>query len=113
MTIYRPHDQINLEPHWRFAGVKIAKLITKDHAFNLGVAILEIDPGVEIPVHVHEQELDSIYVLEGAGQAFINGQWQTISRGDYILVPKAVRHGVKNISDGILRLFVVHSPAIF
>ncbi len=113
MSIFYKNEQIAFEPHPRFQDVSIAKLVTKDRGQAIGVSILEIDAGVEIPIHTHEQELDSIFVISGKGQAFIDGVWQEIKEGDYILIPATIEHGVRNISHQVLKLFIVHSPAIF
>ncbi|MGB9712536.1 MAG: cupin domain-containing protein [Dissulfurimicrobium sp.] len=106
-------DGIRFEPHPKYEGVKIAKLITKTECQKVGVSILILKPDTEIPIHVHEHEIDSIYVLSGRGEAFINGRHQEIGQGDYIFVPEAVPHGVRSSSDGELRLFIIHSPPIF
>jgi|YNPBryantNP2012_1023418.scaffolds.fasta_scaffold01142_7 quercetin dioxygenase-like cupin family protein len=113
MSIFYKSAQVTFEPHSRFEGVRIAKLVTKDRGEAIGVSMLEIGPGVEIPIHTHDQELDSILVLSGNGQAFIDGAWREIGEGDYILIPPTLEHGVKNTSPQPLRLFIVHSPAIF
>ncbi|MEZ0328995.1 MAG: cupin domain-containing protein [Dissulfuribacterales bacterium] len=113
MTVFYKSEGITFEQHPRFAGVKIAKLVTKDQGQAVGVSMLEIGAGVEIPIHTHDRELDSIFVLSGQGQAFIDGAWKDIGEGDYILVPATVEHGVKNKSERVLKLFIVHSPAIF
>lgn len=113
MTIFHKAKGMIFEPHPRFAGVKIAKLVTKDQGHTIGVTMLEIGSGIEIPIHTHDRELDSIFVLSGKGQAFIDGAWKDIAEGDYILIPATIEHGVKNTSDQVLKLFIVHSPAIF
>lgn len=113
MTIFYKNDQISFEPHPRFQGVRIAKLVTKDRGQTIGVSLLEIDAGVEIPIHTHNQELDSIFVIAGKGQAFIDGVWKEIESGDYLLIPATIEHGVRNTYQQVLKLFIVHSPAIF
>ncbi|MDD3553761.1 MAG: cupin domain-containing protein [Deltaproteobacteria bacterium] len=113
MTIFYKNEQIAFGPHPRFEGVRIAKLVTKDQGQAIGVSMLEIGAGVEIPVHTHEQELDSILVMSGRGQAFIDGVWREINEGDYLLIPATIEHGVRNTSQQVLKLFIVHSPAIF
>ncbi len=111
-TIFLPGDAIRFEPHPRFQGVSLAKLVTKAQDQGIGVSILAIEPGVTIPVHTHDPEVDSIYFLEGEGEAFVNGEWQRVKAGDYLCIPKRVEHGVRNIGQKILKLFVVHSPAL-
>ncbi|WP_456475766.1 cupin domain-containing protein, partial [Candidatus Pyrohabitans sp.] len=72
------------ETHPRFEGVDIAKLLTSKDNAGLSVSILKISPGSSASVHLHEKEVDSIYILRGRGKAYVNGEWVEIAEGDYI-----------------------------
>ncbi len=113
MAYFFKQKEIKFAPHPRFSGVKWALLIDSQKSTQVSVSLLAIDPGVEIPIHVHDQQVDSIYVLEGKGQAYLNGNWEEIEKGDYILVPVGEEHGVKNTGKEPLKLFIVHSPPLF
>ncbi len=99
--------------HPLFQNVRIAKLAGRDQHSPVGVCLLEIEEGAEIPVHTHEESVDSIYVIAGNGEIFAEGKWQKASAGDYCLVPAGEEHGVRNRTDRKLRLFVVHTPPLF
>ena len=111
-SLFFPRESMDFQPHPKFQGVALAKLVTKELREEIGVSLLAIEPGVEIPVHVHEGEVDSIYVASGSGEAYVNGEWRSVSAGDYIFVPKGVEHGVRNSGEGVLELFVVHAPPL-
>jgi len=113
MAFFYPSQEIAFEDHPLFDGVRIAKLVGKKDNMPLGSSILRIEPGVEIPVHVHDESVDSIYCLEGKGRIFRDGQWKGLKGGDYCLVPAREQHGVRNDSGDILELFVVHCPPLF
>ncbi len=113
MAFFFKRQEMTFEDHPKFSGVKWAVLIKSQQSKRLGVSILRLAPGVEIPVHTHPEEYDSIYVLQGRGEAWINGSWRYIGEGDYILVPPGEEHGVRNVGDKDLELFIVHSPPIF
>jgi quercetin dioxygenase-like cupin family protein len=98
--------------HPRFAGVKLAVLVDGKLSNAVSVSLLEISPDVEIPVHTHDPQLDSIFVLSGQGEAYINGVWQAIQAGDYIFAPSKAEHGIRNTGRDLLRLFVHHSPPL-
>ncbi|WP_456430933.1 cupin domain-containing protein [Thermosulfuriphilus sp.] len=113
MAYFYTSQEIHFEDHPKFAGVKIAILINHKKSPAVSVSLLEISPGVEIPIHTHDTQADSIYVLDGKGLAYVNGTWQEIGQGDYIFVPPKEEHAVRNEGEGVLRLFIVHSPPLF
>jgi quercetin dioxygenase-like cupin family protein len=109
-TIFFDHAAIEFVDHPKYAGVRISILVSKKDTEAVSVCLLEIGPKTEIPIHTHDPQVDSIYVLTGKGEAYINGSWQPIATGDYIFVPTTEEHGVKNTGNAPLRLFVHHSP---
>jgi quercetin dioxygenase-like cupin family protein len=111
-ALFLPSDTRTLADHPKYEGVKIAVLVTSQDSPNVSVAQLEIAPGVEIPVHTHDPQLDSILVLSGQGEISVNGAWQKVVSGDYVLAPSGAEHGVRNSGSEPLRLFVHHSPPL-
>ena len=109
-TMFFPSGSRQFIEHPKFEGVKLAKLVAEGKSDMVSVSELIIDPGVAVPVHTHDPQIDSIYVVSGRGEAFINGEWTGAAAGDYIFVPALVEHGVRNISSEPLRLFIHHSP---
>ncbi len=112
VKFYNSND-IKFEDHPKFTGVKIAKLVGKKDGSPIGVSILNIEPSIEIPIHTHEESIDSIYCLEGQGLIYNGTSWVDLNQGDYCFVPQKEEHGVKNIGQSALKLFIVHSPALF
>ncbi len=113
MAYFYRAEEIKYNDHPKFKGVKLALLVDSKKSPQASVSMLLIEPEVEIPIHTHEEQIDSIYVLEGAGQAYVNGKWEEIKAGDYIFVPPKEEHGVKNTGTQPLKLFIVHSPPLF
>ncbi|MBT8763133.1 cupin domain-containing protein [Desulfohalobiaceae bacterium Ax17] len=113
MAKFLKKEDITFEDHPKFEGVKIAKLVSSQDTDTVSVSMLEISPDTEIPIHTHDPNIDSVYVLEGQGEVFTAGKWQKLSAGDYIFIPAQEEHGVKNTGKDILKLFVVHSPPFF
>ncbi|NOZ57989.1 MAG: cupin domain-containing protein [Euryarchaeota archaeon] len=104
---------IRFEPHPKFSGVEIAKLITSERNSEVSVSILKISPGNSASVHLHEREVDSIYILKGTGKAYVNGEWVTVAEGDYIFVPPGEEHGIENTGEEALILLATHAPPLF
>lgn len=111
-TSFFSAQSYNFADHPRFANVKIAAFITEKNSVLASVCMLDIGPDTEIPIHTHDPQVDSIFVVSGAGEAFVNGSWQQIKAGDYIFVPALLEHGIRNTGSKNLRLLVHHCPAL-
>jgi quercetin dioxygenase-like cupin family protein len=111
-STFYPQDRIVYSDHPRFASVQIAILVSNKEGEPVGVSLLDIAPGAEIPIHTHDPQVDSIFVVSGRGEAYVNGEWRTIGAGDYIFVPAREEHGIRNTGATSLQLFIHHSPAI-
>ena len=98
--------------HPRFDNVRMATFVTGDETETASVCLLEVAPHSEIPIHTHDPHVDSIFVVAGHGEAYVNGKWEKIEAGDYIFVPMSEEHGIKNSSGELLKLFVHHSPPL-
>ncbi len=106
-------SSIEFADHPKFAGVRIAVLINAKDSDKVSVSLLKISPGVEIPVHTHDPQLDSIFVLAGYGEAYIDGAWRSVKAGDHIFAPSGAEHGVRNTGKDVLKLFIHHSPPLY
>ncbi len=113
MVYFKRAEEISFEDHPKYQGVRIAILIRAVDGQGVSVSVLEIAPGVEVPIHTHPEQIDSIYIISGRGLAYLNGKWREVGQGDHILAPKGEEHGLKNEGDSPMRLFVVHSPPLF
>jgi quercetin dioxygenase-like cupin family protein len=111
-ALFSPSAGRVLSAHPRFAGVRIAVLVSSKESAAVGVSVLEIEPGTVVPVHTHDPQIDSIYVVSGAGEALLNGDWKHVSEGDHLFIPPGIEHGVRNTGDRPLTLFVHHSPPL-
>jgi len=101
------------ESHPLFDKVSIAKLAGNEQQAPMGISLLDIEAGADIPVHTHDKSYDSIYILSGQAEIYANGKWEHATTGDFFLVPPAEKHGVRNTGHDKLRLFIVHSPPLF
>lgn len=80
--------------------------------FNL--AIVAIEAGREGPeMHMHADEDDSFYVLEGELTFYVDGEEVPASTGMFVLVPPGVPHTFANRGDSVARFLNLHAPAGF
>jgi quercetin dioxygenase-like cupin family protein len=83
---------------------------TGSPAMAMGTQVL--DPGVGIPVHMHEQEDEVLFVHAGGGVAVVGGQRKEVGRGDTVFVPHGVWHGVESRGEAMELLWVVTPPGL-
>ena len=79
--------------------------------FNFG--IIEIAPGRELEAHVHKEEDDAYYVVEGEMTFSFGGEETVASPGTFVLVPPGVEHGFRNDGAVPVRMLNIHAPAGF
>ena len=65
-------------------------------------------PGV--PLHVHHNEDEAMYVLAGEVSARVGQQTYTLVAGAFLLMPRDIPHSFANPSDAEARVLVISSP---
>jgi len=104
---------LEMKPHPKFEGVKIGYILTKEKHPELSITVLEILPGAEIPLHTHKKEVDTIFILEGSAEVFLNETWRRVKEGDVIIISPKEVHGVKAVGEKPLKCYIVHAPALW
>jgi mannose-6-phosphate isomerase-like protein (cupin superfamily) len=79
--------------------------------FNVG--IIEIQPGRELEAHVHVEEDDAFYIVEGEMTFLLPDGPVAAPPGTFVLVPPGVEHAFRNDGDVPVRMLNIHSPAGF
>ncbi len=75
--------------------------------------IIEIQPGRELEAHVHDDEDDAFYILDGELVFLLEDGDVRASQGTFVLVPPGVSHTFRNPLDGPTRVLNIHAPAGF
>ena len=104
--------EMTFAPHPKLANVRMATDITGKDTETVSVCMIDIAPNEGAPIHRHDSQVDSILVISGKGEAYVNGRWEPVEAGDNIFVPQTAEHGMKNTGDGYLKIFVHHSPPL-
>jgi len=95
----------------RLGNVEFLARTADTPRFNFG--IIEIAAGRELEAHVHQEEDDAFYILEGELTFFFGGEEAVAPSGTFVLVPPGVEHGFRNDGDVPVRMFNIHAPAGF
>jgi mannose-6-phosphate isomerase-like protein (cupin superfamily) len=79
--------------------------------FTFGV--IEIAAGRDLEPHVHADEDDAFYILDGVMTFTLGAETIIATPGTFVLVPPGVEHGFANRGEVPVRMLNVHAPAGF
>jgi quercetin dioxygenase-like cupin family protein len=65
------------------------------------------------PMHVHHDEHEAFYVLEGEVAFVCGGEWLTGGSGTYVFGPRGVPHGFKVVGESAARILLLCAPGGF
>ncbi len=96
----------------RFGNVEFLGL--SEHSARINVNVITMAPGADGPEsHVHADEDDAFYILEGELTFVVDDEEVVAGPGTFVLVPPGVRHGFSNHADTPVRMLNLHAPAGF
>lgn len=76
------------------------------------LVVMSLLPGEDIGEETHQGSDQILYIVDGTGEAVINGKSQEIDKHSIIFVPAGTLHNIKNTSDEDMKLFTVYSPSV-
>jgi quercetin dioxygenase-like cupin family protein len=71
-------------------------------------AVVDLDPGAELPLHHHPHEQIGI-VISGVIEFNIAGEVKTLKAGDVYVIPGHVEHGARTFDDPV-KVMDIFSP---
>lgn len=74
------------------------------------LVVMSIAPNEEIGEEVHPHTDQILFLVEGQGQAIIEGQSSDFNKKDAVFVPAGLKHNFVNKGDEALKLYTVYSP---
>lgn len=75
----------------------------------LAASILELPAGANVPEHVHANETELLYVLDGSGTMTIEGQPVAVTPTSVIQIPKNTKHAFT--ASAAVRALQIYTPA--
>ena len=81
-----------------------------DGAQNFCMRLFQLDKDGYSPRHTHDWEHE-IFVHEGQGQVFLEGEWQDITAGTAIFIPPNADHQIRNVGDNTLSFICLVPPS--
>ncbi len=103
-------SRIRPEDHAAYRADKMGKA-TLFESERLLVGLNCFEPAQEHTLHAHAGMDKLYYVLEGAGVFLLEGRELPMERGDMLVAPEGVPHGIRNAGDARLVVLAVLAPA--
>lgn len=103
-AVIRPAD------HARYTADKMGK-VTLFESPRLLVGLNAFEPGQEHALHAHDGQDKVYHVLEGDGLFLLEGQELSMTRGDLLVAPDGVPHGVRNNGSQRLLILAILAPS--
>ena len=80
---------------------------------HFAMGLEEIDPNSEIPIHLHSEAEEIIFVYGGEGRGFVGDEVADLKPGTVIFIPPKVEHRFVNIGNEPLWITWTLSPPGF
>ncbi len=98
-------DQIR----WNILGqIYAPKQLTED-CFSWHAAF---PPGTFVPPHIHPEQDEFLYILEGRLDFTLDGQDMAGAPGDLVKLPRGIPHGIFNKSDSTIKTLFWVTPSL-
>ena len=103
-----------VEPNTGARVGNVEFLALSEHTPRFNVSLITMAPGREGPsTHVHDDEDDAFYVLDGELLFRVEDEEIAATAGTFVLVPPRIRHTFANRTSAPARILNIHAPAGF
>jgi len=100
-------------PAQKLPGRELQWLVTPETigAEKISMAVMDCPPGSTVrPLHSHRDIEEILFILEGEGEAWVDGEVAPFKQGDAVLFPANSKHMVRNTGMTSLRTCSIFSP---
>lgn len=102
------------QPSFVLAGVLMKQhLASKETGGSFSLFENRSNGSSRTPIHVHAHDDETLYILEGAMQAIINGEEQSLKAGDSLFLPRGIPHQLMNVSGTPAHYLLLCTPGGF
>jgi quercetin dioxygenase-like cupin family protein len=93
------------------AGSVTIKARGSETGGSMAVMETTVPAGEGPPRHLHANEDELIYVLEGDVQFRLGSDLHPAPRGSFVFIPRGLHHTWRNVGDGPARLLIAFTPS--
>lgn len=76
---------------------------------HMQVVLMSLLPGEDIGSEVHHLD-QALVIVDGHGEAVLDGQTQAVSPGHMVVVPAGTEHNIINSNEGAMKLYTIYAP---
>ena len=107
------HTDYSQAETMEFPGVLTLKVLLVGTQSDGQLAIFEdiVEPGIGAPRHIHHEQDETFFFLEGTFDVEIGGILHHMKPGDVAFIPKGTVHAFKNVGEVKGKLRYAFSPA--
>ncbi|MBA3367680.1 MAG: quercetin 2,3-dioxygenase [Geodermatophilaceae bacterium] len=98
---------------WFFNGLMTVKAGGPDTRDAFTLIEAQLPPGFGAPPHIHHEEEEGFYVLEGEVAITCGDQSWTATPGVFALLPRGIPHSFQATGERTLKMLQITSPAQF
>ncbi len=96
---------------WVFGDLDMIKVAGEHTDGELTIVETLVPPRSGPPMHIHERESESIYVLEGEVRVVANGRDFILEPGGFAHMPKGSLHLFENLLEEPSKILLIFAPA--
>lgn len=108
-TLLRPGEG---KPIWQL-GNHFTLKAGADETRGAFAVLEQVCTGAPPPMHVHEREEETFYVLSGSINLYVGDEVHAAEAGSFCVVPRGLPHSFTSTSDEPARMLVIVSPPGF
>ena len=96
------------------AGVVMKRLISGQETGGLFCLFENRSDGqTKTPIHVHANDDETVYVIEGQLTAVVDGEARTLSPGESLFLKRGIPHQLMNPANQPVRYILIGTPSLF
>ena len=94
-------------------GRKLRWVVTNGNtnAQHCTMCVIQVEPGQTVkPAHSHPNGEEVIYIVEGSGRVWIEGEIEPVKAGCAVLFPQGKIHMLQNSGDTVMKVACFFAP---
>lgn len=77
---------------------------------DMQIVVMSIKPDDDIGEEIHNNVEQTLFLIEGKAEAYLNNQRYDFNAGQVIVVEPGVKHNIRNIGKTALKICTIYSP---